>query len=154
MKTIISTMMAALMVLMPLTAEAKTRPFHDLMSRTDSRHCVASAVYYEALGEDRNGKVAVASVIMNRVKSGKYAPTPCEVVYQKGQFSWINPRYRTHIYDEAMWQESLKVADLVLAGKVRDNTGGALYFHARRVHPRDVRHHPVLAMIGQHIFVK
>lgn len=154
MKTIIQIMMAMLVALMPLSAEAKSQPFHDLMSRADSQHCVASAVYYEALGESREGKIAVASVVMNRVKSGKYASTPCGVIYQKGQFSWINPRYRTHVYDAEKWQESLHIAQQVVTGVIPDNTNGALYFHNRYVHPRDVRSRRVTAVIGLHIFLK
>lgn len=153
MRIIIQMMIAVLMVLSPMAAEAKSR-VPDLMSRADSQHCVASVIYYEALGESREGKIAVASVVMNRVKSGKYASTPCGVIYQKGQFSWINPRYRTRIYDARMWQESLNIAQLVLSGQVRDNTNGALYFHNYRVHPSDIRSRRIVARIGRHVFVK
>lgn len=153
MRTIIQMMMAILMIVMPLAAQAK-QPVRDLMSRADSQHCIASAVYYESLGESRQGKIAVASVIMNRVKSGRYPTTPCGVVYQPGQFSWINPRYRTRVYSPAMWQESMDIAQQVLSGDVADNTGGALYFHNRHVHPSHLRSHRVVTIIGQHVFVK
>lgn len=153
MRTIIQVMMAILMIVMPLAANAKSRPV-DLMSRVDSQHCIASAVYYEAMGENRQGKIAVAYVIINRMKSGKFASTPCGVVYQKGQFSWINPRYRTLVYSPEMWAESMEIAQLVLSGKVADASNGAMYFHNRRVHPAYGRNHKVVAILGQHVFRK
>ena len=154
MKTIVATLMAILMVILPMTADAKTSAFVDLMSRADSQHCIASAVYYEALGESREGKIAVASVIMNRIKSGRYPSTPCAVIYQRGQFSWINPRYRTHVYDLGKWQESLEISRLVLEGSALDNTNGALFFHNKHVHPSDTKARRIVAVIGQHVFVK
>lgn len=154
MKTIVVTLMAILMVFLPINAEAHQPKFIDLMDKSNSQHCIASAVYYEALGEPREGKIAVASVVMNRVKSKKYLPTPCGVIYQKGQFSWINPRYRTHVYDADKWNESLEIAQLVLTGSIQDNTHGALFFHNKHVHPSVTRKRHIVAIIGQHIFVK
>lgn len=153
MRTIISIMMAIWMIVMPTEANAKTRSV-DLMSHADSQHCIASAIYYEAMGESRQGKIAVAHVIVNRSKSGKFASTPCGVVYQKGQFTWINPRYRTLVYSPAMWAESMEIAQIVLDGSVSDSSNGALYFHNRHVHPAYARKHYVVATIGQHVFRK
>lgn len=153
MKTIIIMMVAVLMALTASSVEAKTRPI-DLMSRKDSQHCIASAIYYEALGESMAGKIAVASVVMNRVKSGRYPSDPCAVIYQKGQFSWINPRYRTLVYSPAMWTESMRIAQAVISGEYRDNTRGALFFHNRRVHPKDMRSRRVTTVIGEHVFMR
>jgi spore germination cell wall hydrolase CwlJ-like protein len=147
-------LVAIMMAAWPLFAEAKSSQIPDLMSRKDSQHCIASAVYYESLGESRAGKIAVAQVIMNRVRSGRWKSTPCEVVYQKGQFSWINPKYRTRVYDLNMWQESLKIAQLVIDNKVSDPSKGAFFFHNYRVHPRDMRSKRVTAVLGQHVFMK
>ena len=44
--------------------------------------CLAMAIYYEARGESEKGQIAVAQVIMNRVKSRKYPGSICNVVYQ------------------------------------------------------------------------
>ncbi len=58
--------------------------------------CLAVAVYHESRGESVRGQRAVASVVMNRTRSGLYPNTPCGVVYQRSQFSNIqsqtNPR--------------------------------------------------------------
>ena len=43
-------------------------------------YCLAEAVYFEARNESHSGKIAVASVIKNRVESKKYPNTYCGVV--------------------------------------------------------------------------
>lgn len=51
--------------------------------------CLARAIYQEARGESKTGQLAVANVILNRVKRPtEFRPTICGVVYQPGQFSW------------------------------------------------------------------
>ena len=49
--------------------------------------CLAKAVYFESKGEPLNGQLAVAEVVMNRAKSGRFANTLCGVVKQPSQFS-------------------------------------------------------------------
>ncbi len=49
---------------------------------TDEANCIAVAVYHEARGESLEGQLAVAKVIMNRAKSGKYPTSWCGVVKQ------------------------------------------------------------------------
>lgn len=49
---------------------------------------MASAVHYEAKSEPLEGKIAVASVIMNRTESKKFPSDVCSVVKQPRQFSW------------------------------------------------------------------
>ncbi|QUH22124.1 cell wall hydrolase [Alkaliphilus sp. B6464] len=47
-------------------------------------------VHAEAKGESFNGKIAVANVVFNRVRSNDFPNTVKEVILQKGQFSPIN----------------------------------------------------------------
>jgi hypothetical protein len=64
--------------------------------RTKQLDCLTKNIYWEAASEPFEGKVAVAQVTMNRVKSGQYGSGVCGVVYQKNilyqkvifQFSW------------------------------------------------------------------
>ena len=51
--------------------------------------CLALAVYYESRGESIRGQRAVASVIVNRARSGRFPDTACGVVFQPKQFSFI-----------------------------------------------------------------
>ena len=70
--------------------------------------CIALNVYFEARSEELPGKVAVGSVVMNRVESPIFPDTACEVVYQAeyigvkkdGPFKMINhttPLYSNQI---------------------------------------------------------
>ena len=51
--------------------------------------CLAGAVYFESKGESLEGQLAVARVIINRAKSGRFADSLCGVIYQPSQFSFV-----------------------------------------------------------------
>ena len=53
--------------------------------------CLATAVYFESMGESLEGQLAVAEVVINRAESGQYPSNWCAVVKQKAQFS-LSPR--------------------------------------------------------------
>ena len=55
----------------------------------DMVELLARLVNGEARGESYEGQVAVAAVILNRVKSPKFPNTIASVIYQKGQFSCV-----------------------------------------------------------------
>jgi len=113
------------------------------------RNCLAAAVYHEARGEPRAGQIAVARVIINRTKSGRYPSTICGVVYQPAQFSDIKPGAAPG--NAAHWRAAQAVADDALQGEGGE-LQGAMYFHASYVHPgwNRVR----VAAIGNHVFYR
>jgi len=51
---------------------------------------LARCVYGEARGEPYTGQVAVAAVILNRVKSSSFPNTVAGVIYQKGAFTAVS----------------------------------------------------------------
>lgn len=51
---------------------------------------LARAVYGEARGEPYTGQVAIAAVILNRVKSSKFPNTISGVIYQNGAFTAVS----------------------------------------------------------------
>lgn len=51
---------------------------------------MATNIYREARGEPAEGQVAVAKVVLNRMKMINYPKTECGVIHQKNQFSWTN----------------------------------------------------------------
>lgn len=51
---------------------------------------LARAVYGEARGEPYTGQVAIAAVILNRVKSSKFPNTVSGVIYQPGAFTAVS----------------------------------------------------------------
>jgi len=51
-----------------------------------SVECMAKVVLHEAGNQPREGKVAVAQTLVNRLKAGRFGDTICGVANQKGQF--------------------------------------------------------------------
>jgi N-acetylmuramoyl-L-alanine amidase len=115
--------------------------------------CLATAVYFEAKGEPHRGQLAVAQVILNRTKSGRFASTVCGVVRQKGQFSFVHGgRIPTAPRGSAAWQKAVSVARKVLDGSAERVAANALFFHARGV---STGWHAVrVAQIGNHLFYR
>lgn len=117
--------------------------------------CLTDNVYYEAGNQSWAGKLAVANVVMNRVKDSRFPNTPCGVIYQRRgsvcQFSWVcYPPKR--MYNAKQYGDARRAAEAVLAKTVGDNTNGALFFHAKYVNPRWA--YKRVAMIGEHVFYK
>ena len=50
-------------------------------------HLLQKIVMAEAEGEPYEGKVAVANVVLNRLRSANFPDTIYKVIYQKSQFS-------------------------------------------------------------------
>ncbi len=91
----------------------------------DMTDLLARLVNGEARGESYQGQVAVAAVVLNRVKSPKFPNTIPAVIYQKGQFSCVTDGQ----FDKPMEKNSTvyKAAKEALSGV--DPTNGALYFY-------------------------
>ena len=83
----------------------------------------------EASGEDIKGKLLVANVVLNRVKSGAFPDTVKEVIYQRqngrAQFS---PVATGKIDRVAVSEETVEAVERALCGE--DESAGALYFVA------------------------
>lgn len=117
-------------------------------STTDMK-CLADIIYAEARGEGTAGQIAVGEVVMNRVESPHFPKTVCGVVTQRGQFA---PRAR--VSEHATYEKVKAVAADVYAGKTRDATMGATYFHTPAVSPSWSRKFRRTTRIGSHIFYK
>ena len=118
--------------------------------------CLAKNIYFEAGSEPRKGKIAVAEVTMNRVKSRQFPRTVCGVVYQKTrntcQFSWVCINGKK-IRSKTAWRESLQIAENILISKRRYGIiGDAMYFHADYVEPKWANEKRLIKQIGRHIF--
>ena len=120
--------------------------------------CLARNIYFEAGSEPHRGKIAVAEVTMNRVKSRQFPRTVCAVVHQKTrgtcQFSWVCQDKKA-IRNQAAWRESLKIAANILISKRKYGIiGNAMYFHADYVDPAWAEEKKLIAQIGRHIFYR
>jgi N-acetylmuramoyl-L-alanine amidase len=88
----------------------------------DELMLLARVVYAEADGEPYVGKVAVAAVVLNRVRSPLFPDTIEGVVYEPWQFSCV----RNWMFNSYPSQDSIRAAEDALAGW--DPTYGALYY--------------------------
>lgn len=58
------------------------------LSEVQEVRCMADNIYFEGRGESYEGRVAIALVTMNRVKSEQFPNTVCGVVKQGPTYSW------------------------------------------------------------------
>ncbi len=93
--------------------------------------CVALAVYFESRDQSERGQRAVAHVVVNRSRDGRYAPTPCAVLYQPGQFTFIGRRSLV-VRETKKWEKALEIARDVMNG-AKDITNGCLNFRQRHM---------------------
>lgn len=111
--------------------------------------CLAKNIYHEARGEPIAGQLAVAQVTLNRVE--KFKRSVCKVVYAHKQFSWTLDKSKQE-RDKKAWQQSLMIAEAVLAKRTQPSEFKALYFHTKQVNPKWNRKKQIVAKIGNHIF--
>jgi len=116
--------------------------------------CLATGVYFEAKSEPLAGQLAVGKVMANRAASGgRFPPSYCGVLFQRGQFSFIHGRtLPTVSHSSRQWQTAVAIAKIVDQGLQDSAVGNALFFHARYVSPG--WHLKRVAAIGNHIFYR
>ena len=130
-----------------------------LLSATETNgaeeDCLANAVYFEARGESLEGQLAVAEVVMNRARSGRYPTTWCAVVTQRAQFSFV----RSGIIPAAdrnsgAWRRAVAIARIAQRGTTRMLAPNVLWYHANYVAPAWGRRLSRSSVIGAHIFYR
>jgi len=87
---------------------------------------LARIVTVEAGGMSLEGKLAVANVVLNRVKSPSFPNTVYDVIFQKGQFP---PAYKSGFKELVPPDECIIAAKMALEGV--NNIGNCLYFNNR-----------------------
>jgi len=121
---------------------------------------LARTVWGESRGEPDEGKAAVAHVVLNRFRSGKWfaANSIAETCRKPWQFSCWNDNdpNRDKLLNLTLgdkgFLECVDISAGCLAGRIEDPTGGANHYHAARVHPSWAEGHESSAIIGNHIF--
>ena len=110
---------------------------------------LARLVYAEARGEPYTGQVAVASVVLNRVKSSSFPNSVAGVIYQSGAFSVVNDGQINLTPN----QTAYSAARDALNGW--DPTYGAIYyFNPNTATNGWIWSRPVTVVIGNHRFCK
>jgi len=139
----------------------------ETLVNSEELECMSKNIYFEAATESTAGKLAVAQVTMNRVRSTHYPNTVCKVItqgkhYSSGfpvkdrcQFSW----YCDGKLDEphtksSMWKHSQEIAEYVLSTPdLKDITDGATHYHADYISsPRWAHPQRRTVEIDTHIF--
>ncbi len=108
---------------------------------------LSKLVYAEARGEPYKGQVAVAAVVLNRVRSSSFPNTISGVIYQKNAFSCVPNGSINNTPDSS----AIRAARDAMNGW--DPTGGCLYFYnPRATSDRWIRSRTVKTVIGNHSF--
>lgn len=92
---------------------------------------LAALVQLEAGGESYEGKLAVASVVMNRVRSGGYPNSVQGVVYQSGQFPPASGGRMASLVANGAGADCVKAAQQAIGGV--SNIGSLKHFHSARL---------------------
>ena len=125
--------------------------------------CLATAIFFEARGEPEKGQLAVAQVVLNRLKNPAYPKTICGVVYQNRwirngcQFSFACDGTAHRIDEPGPWKEAETLATKVVndeSGEFLADIGTATHYHAVYVRPYWARWMKKADKIGNHIFYK
>jgi len=110
---------------------------------------MANAVYGEARGEPYIGQVAVAAVILNRVKHSSFPNTVSGVIFEPGAF--------TAVADGQIWLTPNETAKKAVQDAINgwDPTNGAIYyFNPATATSKWIWSRPQVKKIGKHIFCK
>jgi N-acetylmuramoyl-L-alanine amidase len=108
---------------------------------------MANAVYGESRGEPYIGQVAVAAVILNRVRSSSFPNTVSGVIFQPGAF--------TAVADGQIWltpNESAKKAVQDALGGIDPTNGCIYYFNPATATSKWIWTRKQVKTIGKHIF--
>ena len=131
--------------------------------------CLALNVYHEAKNQSLIGQIAVAQVVMNRVKDERYPDNVCDVVYQGQYYKWqpdlpIRDRCQFSWYcdgksdkpnkDTFAWEQAVTVAHGVYYGNLDDFVEGATHYHADYVLPEWASSKTYITRIDDHIFYR
>ena len=110
---------------------------------------LAHVVYGEARGEPYKGQVAVAAVVLNRVKSASFPNSISGVVYQPRAFSIVDDG-QINLQPDS---EAIRAAKDAYNGY--DPTSGCLfYYNPAKTTSQWMLNKPVYLRIGTHVFCK
>lgn len=153
---------AAFQTFTPVHFENAERLAHDAQ-------CLATAVYYESRNESALGQLAVAEVILNRVRHRLYPNNVCDVVYEgtdratglsiygtrrSCQFSFTCDGSEERAPRGEAWATARQVAAHALMGLSDPVTAEATHYHANYVSPYWAPRLEQTRTIGAHIFYR
>jgi spore germination cell wall hydrolase CwlJ-like protein len=129
------------------------------------RTCLAEAIYYEARSESFEGKLAVANVVIERLKRKDFPNTICKVVHNgiywknnivrdKCAFSYYCDGKHERMLNSKAKQDAYNMADLALNGVELIDTVGCTHYHAVYVRPTWIKEFSYIIKVGHHLFYR
>ena len=158
---IIESIIGGLLIMTPIDMG---KDYSEQLQEVGQAKCLADNMYFEARNQGTAGIIAVSNVVLNRVASGMYPNTVCEVVRQglhreswrkdgsyhpvkhKCQFSWYCDGKSDNISRKIVltkeWWNSKKIAEDILQefygmkeGNLIGITSESTHYHANYVVP-------------------
>ncbi|WP_192249943.1 cell wall hydrolase [Mesorhizobium silamurunense] len=90
------------------------------------KECLQRAMFFESNRSSRDGMIAVGTVVMNRLRSGRHGDTICQVVGESGQFA---PGVLTRPMNSKALPDVELAAEAVLKGERKAKLKNTMYFH-------------------------
>lgn len=161
-QAVVKTTTNAMTPVAPIAAPVQQLSLNELVNvhRTGAEldeqgQCLATAVYFESMGEPLEGQLAVANVVINRAKSGRYPSSWCGVVKQKAQFSFVRAgRFPRVDYSCEAWAKAQAIARIAALNLTSALPQDVLWYHADYVAPRWRNNLRRVEKIGAHIFYR
>ncbi len=133
----------------PATLAKIGLPTGGTSSNDGNVNLLARIISGEARGEIYEGQVAIAAVVLNRVKHASFPNTIAGVIYQNGAFTAVTDGQINVTPSESCY----RAARDALNGW--DPTGGAIYYYNPRTATNQwIRSRPIIRTIGKHVFCK
>lgn len=113
-------------------------PYGEIAVAQEDYDALCRIVQAEAGGEDTQGKVLVAEVVLNRVLSESFASTVYDVIFERsGGSAQFSPTVDGRYYSVTVTTDTINAVEEALYGE--DVSQGALFFSARsKANPNDM----------------
>ncbi|HVJ49164.1 spore cortex-lytic enzyme [Desulfitobacterium sp.] len=132
-----------------LTGESTTSSGKPVGTKNVDVNLLARLVNAEARGEPYQGQVAVAAVVLNRIKDPAFPKTVADIVYQPGAFSSVSDGQ----INLAPQSSALKAAQAAANGS-DPSQGAVFFFNPAKTSNKYIWSRPQILQIGNHIFTR
>ena len=151
MKKLISVVLAFALITCGVVYYTNENNAYAVSASSNEKQLLAREVNGEARGEPYEGQVAVAAVILNRVRHSSFPNTISGVIYQPGAFTAVSDGQINVPIDEN--STVYKACNDALNGW--DPSGGAIYyFNPDTATNAWIWSRPLIKTIGKHRFCK
>ena len=126
------------------------KPKYVINASSDEIYLMAACVMMESGSYSYDGQLAVASVIVNRVKSGRWGSSITDVIYADGQFPGATSGLLDKYLAKGPSSEALKATKAALSGS--NNIGDYLFFNSAK--RADYSNYSSYTVVGGNCFYK